>query len=251
MKLSFDKKKLVNANLTCAFPANPNAVLEYGRFISMLPKQAGGRVVNLSVPQEAPLEIPRLSVASETMEILLGLDRLAVVVKTTNQSTQLDPLQQLDSLVGVFEAFQNEHGVKFQFSGLIGNVHVEQSRTQEMSEIQAELFRVFTKTDATKRRVVNFSWQVGQLNESGTLFINVGVKTYQTRNVSVNKEMLKQGHNIINLDAFPIDEQGLEVTIDINNRPKKDRGLLRDELSVLRNAFAEELRNLDTRLFGY
>jgi len=252
MSLQFKNSSITALNLVASFPPRANALLELGPHFNSLAHHIRGKLLQTDAPPNAPPEIPRLIVAVNGIEYRMGLNRIEALIKEPPPDS---PTRHLSDIKAAFseiteriESIFKSGGILSDFVGVICTVHFPQEVSASLQDISKELFSGMTLGKTYEREVVTFGWQVGFLSKDRQHFINLNVKNYQRR--VLNVQGIPQQPIALDLSKSTLADQGVEVMVDINNRPKNTKVTPRAEFLSAFEVLDSEVSSLEKGLFG-
>lgn len=230
--------KVYNYHVVTAFDLDSSVVLTCGPALKAINNKLGGRLITVNTPDEAPPTLPRVVLKMDDAILNLSLDR--VQITTTPPPHVANDIQEsakfaeqrattiLEELLGVLPAYK--------WSGLIVDLEYPTSDESIKSSTQAvaPVFDQLMKMQRGDRDLSSFELQYG-FQEDG-FFVTYTIKGYEKRDITISAPASPVG-GVVMLDPkdFPLSECGVEVLVDVNNKPSTNsEDALGDIQSILR-----------------
>lgn len=214
------RSRIHSLNIVNVFEQDEGIVLSCGPVLKQLEKDTRGKIIQLNTPIEAPPNLPRLVLDSADFTLQISFERFQLVIKTpthivSDSSLVLDfaterTQQILSKIVDIMPGYK--------WSGVIGDIdyEIQKPGLTEVADIATTMFDRLVNIDRRERDLGSFIIHFG-LSENG-YFVNYKLSGYEKRSLQVGNTPLKQGANKIHTKDMLLDELGVTVNVDINNR---------------------------------
>ncbi len=235
------------ANVVFEFDIDPNIMLTLGGQIIEIQKKYNCKVQQINA-QKAPPDVPRIVIIFENYIINICLNRCEYIMQipshiSNNINNCIDyvsnNISQINRYIAVDDRGYNWTGVIFH------NEYPSQDKELPLLELITPLFDRMINIERNNRELSSFQLQFGFKEDD--LFCNYTIGGYETRNIEVE---IKPGNNVINVkkEEGKKIEQGVLITVDINDKPKIVHLNAIDDMNVIFSNIRSKLSKLSDTL---
>jgi hypothetical protein len=204
-----------------------------------LQRKHGGKLLQINTPDNAPPPLPRVVLSFQDCITKISFDRFSISTNPPSHvadnfeksnlyaSNRTNPI-----LSELIRAVAN-----YSWTGIIAELEFPKYEHGFKSGLDAiePIFSKLINIDRKGRKLGSFNLQFGIQEDSH--FINYTLTGYESRNFVFKPE--KMGFQAIDLQKFPIKDCGVQITLDINNRPSlKNSDPLADQTSLFQKLSA-------------
>ena len=226
------------------FKLEEDLLLSHGPILQKMKNSLNGKLIILNVPKSAPPPAPRALIQLKNCIINVALDKIDITIKPPPhvvhdyRSSGNFAHSIIESIISIFYEAQ----LQYEWSGIIATIEYPIG-PQTLTAVKA-VTRIYDKLINVPRHnldLVSFQLQFGF--SENNFYKNYSIGGYESRNVDLKDYALSPERRtvVINLEEFPIVESGLQISLDINNRPTPKKTLLED----LSDLFSEHYATFD------
>jgi hypothetical protein len=215
--------KVTSLEIIMAVAAKTDAPTRLGLFMSEYARRVGGELATNILPENAPVELPRISAISKNFVVNLGLDRLQFAVKPQREiQGSLDKVVESASLQSsaLFEQYLSEVGSPYTFCGAIMTLHFSRKGNLPQLKIAEQLHDSLLNLERNNNPLASFLLQTGYQTKDH--YLNFTLSAYETRTLKIPPN-LSPGTYQVDISNTSILESGVQVRVDLNNRPKTNK----------------------------
>lgn len=237
-------------SLFLGFDNQPNILLNYGREISQIALDIGAEIVQLPSDAQSLPNAYRLALVTDDIEIKFSHTQVEGTVKEVQEpgrdskmtGVKLKKLTQILSDMYFLDTF------KQQFVGLFSLTRSPQSLEMSPQALTEALFESLTGR-VSSRPPVSLGWQMAFQTDDTNHYINYNVKTYQTRQLLLGPNAIGMPVRF-DMETAEMVEHGIELVLDINNRPKLEKSSFSSEIHDLIDISRKEASKFSSRMIG-
>ncbi len=208
--------RISSVHVTVEFDLNQQAPLVCGSTFVSLKDELRGHLVQPSVPSTAPPDVPRMLLQTQEFNLGLGWSRIfltATVPSHIDQDwTQVSEfvLNRAEKLIPMLL----NHGLRYRWCGIVSSVDIKMGDGPiDFERAVSPISDKVINFPRQNRTLANFGFQFGV--HEGAVFKGWNVSFYESKNFVV----ANQGPTAsIDLNSMPVNESGILVQIDTNNR---------------------------------
>ena len=207
-------------------------VLTSGSALKNLNAQLGGRLIALNVPEGAPPELPRVVLKLEDTLVNVGLNRFQITMEPPGHVAT--DFNKVVDFVGrrvtpVLEELLGK-APPYLWSGAIFALQfpVTSEPTQTALQIMTPIFDRLMAIDRGSKPLSALQLQFGFQEDE--FFVTYTLRGYETRKLQIR---IQDSSPTIDLGDIPIAESGVQISLDVNNKPKQTRSSPLEELQEI------------------
>jgi|GEM_PF-5032378 len=230
-------QKIGFIQLAIGIAIDDNIILTLGSTIKELEKSGKFTIQNLSVPINAPPNVPRFVLNSKEYVINISLDRLDFYFSIPDHMAQ-HPITTIKYISKLIEEINQIFlsSIVYKWCGIVMKVNYPYKDNQDSK--LTNIFDSITSIDRNNDDVVSLTFNFGV--KKGWYFKTIGIAEYQSH-VLLGEQMKNQQ---IHLDDENLSERGIEITLDYNNKPNvKNNSFIIDIMKLL-NLTIPDINNL-------
>ena len=237
-----------------AFETDRSVLLSMGPQLQGLAAKLKGKTATISIPEQAPPEMPRLVIQVEKGLLQVGLNRFQLTVQppdhVTNSYSEAVNFAKGLCRVILDELVKSKEG-SIEWTGIVTNINYPSPKDSGISALQAAapVFRRLTTLPWEPNSLASFQLQAGQ--RVGDFFRTYTVAGYDIRKVTIAGPTRVRLAELDFQQAKP-DEVGVSIILDVNSKPSSgSRGARADyEATLSDHALAYTGLALDLNLQG-
>jgi hypothetical protein len=215
----------------------PNSEILYSSIFPQIKDRLNGKLLNLNVPTNSPPETPRLVISSNDTVLNVGLNRFDLHVSipghiANDTESCMDYLKVKSN--SLFGSLFKELKITYTWSGVVAHLDFPFGDKRPSKEIIKLIFDKLIAIDRSERELsslnIRFGFIEGKFNKLFT------ISGYESKDITVPK--LKAGQSLrLEMSKFPIAESGIQILLDINNKPNlgKNNSSLDDVKEIYKN----------------
>lgn len=226
-------------------------VMTLGPRIKTFQEEFKVRIQELNIPQGSPPNAPRIMLSREDYIVNIGLNRadlfLTIPSQINNDFNQL--LAYSYDLVEKLYTLLFEDAVEYEWVGVVTNILIPNTdiKKRKAVKILEPVFDDLININRKGRKLASFNLQYGF--EENDFYKNYTINGYESININVPPIPVNGKTQQIQLKVTDdnIDESGISINIDINNRNSKvkhgfmnDYSRVMDELKGSKTSFTDE-----------
>ena len=226
-----------------AFEKDETILLTAGREIKRLQTELESAVIQLNVPGGAPPELPRIVIQAKGFVLNICQNRFQFLLSPPDHisGSYAETREYLSEIVRPRLKSLFLCGVDYLWSGLIQTVNFPADLEQAPTAMDAvtPAIRQLVRLDWPAETLASFSLKVGRSNEG--FYHTFQVSGYATRLLEIE---VSPGQNTIEVgpDQGSLEETGIQVVVDVNNRPSSGTG---DPLGDFDGVGAEHMKTFE------
>jgi hypothetical protein len=231
--------------IVVAFDVEENIVLSCGPFLKKLQTDLGGRVFMINAPDDAPPPLARVVLKLEDCILNVGLDRFYITAippshvaqdakKSSNYARQRI-FSMISELMPAVSAYR--------WSGIIAELDFPEDPLRNKSALEAAVpvFDRVMKIDRRNRKLGSLEIRFGFRDDQ--YFVNYMVTTFERRSIKLPKPP-KRGVFAVELSEHPLTACGIEILVDVNNKPACSGGDPNKDIELILDKHMELYENL-------
>lgn len=230
------------------FERDSSILLNCGPLLKEIEKKYKGKIFTVNTPEDAPPSLPRAVLRLEDTILNIGQNRFEItmsppkhVVSEISESFQFANRRTnniLSHLAAVMPPYQ--------WSGVVTEVEYPEVPIRSKSGIEAAtpIFDALVRIDRQGRDLSALELQFGFKEED--YFIIYRIHGFESRQFAVPKGM--PGNFVVDLGNFPLERCGIEIVVDINNKPKQKKSDPIADISALYQQQITAIENLGEKL---
>ena len=217
--------RIDNYQVVMAFEIDPSVVLTCGPALKAINDKLGGRLITLNTPDDAPPSLPRIVLKMDDAILNLGLERIQITtsppphVSNDIQGSAKFAEQRTKTILEELLSVLPE----YKWTGIIVDIEYPSKDKSIISSRQAiaPVFDKLINLQRGGRDLSSFELQYGF--EDNGYFVTYTMRGYERRSISVPRAAQSSGA-VVALDPadFPLAECGVEILVDVNNKPSSD-----------------------------
>ncbi|MCB0404713.1 MAG: hypothetical protein KDD51_07985 [Bdellovibrionales bacterium] len=222
------------------FKKDDEILLSCGRALKQISARLNAKLINLNTPDAAPPEAPRALIQGKDSIASISLNRFEITVRPP-EHVQNDLPSCLDFTRLRVEPLMVEllkEVESYLWLGLIVKFQHKLAENNPAVTVVQPIFDKLINVKRGKRDLASFQMQFGFAE--GGLFKNYIVAGYEVRNIKVPPGLPIGASFQVNPKNIPIAESGLEISIDVNNRPNSGKGQFAADFKSLLEIQSEE-----------
>ena len=238
--------KVRQIQIVSVFKIDNSIILSIGPSLKQLKNKLGGQIVPINNPDNSPPPLPRIVLQLKDTLLQIGLDRFDISLKP--------PLHISEDLSESFKFAKQRAGsiisefishVSYKWSGIITTFSFPEQPLVSKSGIETvrPIFDRIININRNNRELVSFQLQFGFKDDDFN--INYNISGFEERNISISPPI--HGFLEVELNKFPVNNCGIQVILDINNKlgdninPLEDIDRLFDKQSNLFSSISTDL----------
>jgi len=205
--------------------------------------------MNINAPDAAPPELPRALVKLEDTIVQIGLNRFQLVMTPPSHvacdygaAAEFARSRSLPVLERLFES-----GQAYEWAGMIGVVEFPAAEQEGVTSLDAAspvAARMLSLPDDAPP-LASFNLQVGFRH--GDYYRNYTVSGYDKKRIEIRPNPAT-GAPTPQVAEFKSVEVGVQLTIDVNNKPIEEHGTFADEIAATMEEHARAFFSYDQEL---
>jgi len=228
--------KIVRFEIVTAFELDESIVLSCGPSLKRLQNRLGGRLLTINAPDDAPPQLPRVILKLTDTILNLALDRFQITTippshvagDITNAITFAS--QRASTITSELLTVISE----YHWLGVIMEVNFPEVPliSKSAAEAAVQVFDKLIRIDRKNRPLASFQLQFGLSDDE--YFITYMVGSYEGRKIELNLPA-KVGYFAIEPSEYPLNECGIKILLDINNKPSTKKLNPKNDLNAILN----------------
>ncbi len=210
--------------IASAFELNKQILLDSGQGILRLQKKLNGKFLQLNVPDFAPPDTPRAIIRGADTLINIAHNRIDIICSPPKHveaelSSSINfayqrAIQAIDTL--------SSETTKYEWSGMVLAIDYPSSSGEKNPLLNVTpVFDKIIGVQRAGRPLCSFQLQFGFV-ENG-LNKNYTIAGYQTREVHLPQPPPMMKRFILDLTDTPVKESGVQLVLDVNNKPTQEK----------------------------
>jgi hypothetical protein len=236
--------KIAKVQVAVSFDTDKQIVLNCAAGIKKLQKIIGGRFIQLNVPDFAPPNTPRALIKSPDTLINLASDRFDIITTPPKHvvgdvAACLEfALSRSQQVLGAIYA----ESLGYHWVGVLTTVQFPGNK--ESKSGVADVTPVYERLvgiNKNNRSLATFRLQIGYKEQD--FFRTYTISGYETLEVSIRAQSIPK-EVVVNLEEIPAIESGIQVLVDVNNRPSVKKLGVQADLDASINQMLGTLKTL-------
>lgn len=235
--------------MVVSFLENRGVILSLGKSLQEAEKALKGKLIQLQVPDYAPPDTPRVLIKATDLTLSVGYNRFDIlvvppshIISDYNSSIEYS----LNKTSQILSLFNNDFPV-YEWAGVVSTIAFpDPSKDYLLSKVISLLFDKLIRLDRNGHNLNSFQLAYGYSDDGFNRTFNIA--GFETRNVRIPK--LRGNESVeIPLGELPVVETGIQLSIDINNKPGKNKTTFLKDLKRLSeehlSTFSKFVRSAD------
>jgi hypothetical protein len=211
--------------------------ISIGSALKSIISKYGGRLQLLNVPAAAPPEAPRIIATTQNFVLNFAPVRYDVHISVPTQ-IRTDFYKVMDYASNLFARLGGDLAqlrLSYLWVGLVVNLEYPGSVAGVPGiRLSEPVFDRMISIDRGTRKLAAFQTQFGF--EEGSLNKMFTVSAYDSMRIKVNPANLPQKMIRVDQETADVVESGISVSLDVNNKPAKERGGLMHDFRIVAQA---------------
>ena len=223
--------KYTRIEIVTTFKPEENLLLILGSSIKKINEKLNGKFIQLNIPNDAPLELPRFVIQLKNIIIQFGMNRIQIIseppVHIQNSITESFKFIEETSKYIISTILEND--LTYSWTGIVTTIEQETKSSTPLIAVYP-IFKKMINLKWNVDELASFSFQIGRKIDGK--FVNYTITGYEKRDFKINtidkkKIRFEEMKNISR-------EIGIQVLLDINNKPEvKKKGPIEDLNNII------------------
>lgn len=218
-----EEMKISQIRFVTNFKLDEEILLSCGPSLQKVQKSLNGKLITLNVPKSAPPETPRAIIKSSDTLLNICLNRFDIITRPpahiikSYKSSGNFARTRMESILNILYS----ETLGYEWEGIITIIEYPENTTGLAAiKIVTPIFDKLVNVSRDDRDLASFQLQFGFAEDS--FFKNFTLNGYENRDINLKINVPIEMPRIrIDVEKYPISESGLQITIDINNKPQK------------------------------
>jgi hypothetical protein len=225
--------RIAQLQIAVIFHLDNQIVLTIGNSLKKMQEIFKGNVQVLNnLPDFAPPDAPRIIYNCPNFLINISLMRFDIVINIPMHiSSSIEKaFEYMDSFIYKINEMLIEKNVSYEWAGFVGTLEYLKSRNNQNSlGFLGPVFDKLITINRNNQNLASFNLQYGFLDEP--FYINYNINGYEKININIpNLMSLPSGASTVNPEIV---ESGIAITLDINNKPQKNKMQFKDDFKSI------------------
>lgn len=242
--------KISQIQIVVGFEFDQAILLSCGPALKSLKNKLKGQIFTISAPEEAPPSLPRAVVKLEDTIFELALDRIQTTarppahvshdIKQAIHFARQRVLSFLEVLGGAIPVYR--------WSGIITNIQFPETplQSRSASEASTPIFDRLISVNRHGKELGSFEFKFAV--KEADYFVGYLIAGYERRHISIKVSTEESTPVLLNSDEFPVIDAGIEIQIDINNKPTAALSSPANDIDKIINRQLDAVRELKSDL---
>jgi hypothetical protein len=234
---------ITDIQIVVMFKIDQSIVFTLGDSIKKFQAETNAQVQMLNTPSGARPEAPRVIIATDAYIINISLNRFDIILKVPthiNRYSEKVLTFCFQSMETIFDILIRDK-IEYMWGGVIFTIHYPFDKKQVRAlKLLEPVFDKLLKIERKGRSLATFNLQYGYQDQD--YYINYTINGYEVAMIKI--PIRKEGKDAVDvgITADMIDEAGIEIRLDINNKPVKEKTNCIDDFSMLLNKVEKTLK---------
>ncbi len=237
--------RIANIQIVASFELDQEITFTVGDGLKKLKDSLKGQLHLINVPEAAPPSTPRALFKAEDTILAVGYDRFDFNTKPPkhiNDSYESSMTFAHDKVVHLFHELING-AVKYRWTGIVTQLEFPLGDSNQSAlEVIAPIIEALIKPNVQDKDLAAFNLQLGFMQNGFNKIYSI--KGYENRKLDI---IIKGDAQVVNLsdEDYEIIESGVQITLDINNKPNPSGDPFGDMAAVIDEHFESSVKLLD------
>ena len=211
--------RLLRYEIVSCFELDETVIFSCGPILKRMQQNFGGNLIPISTPENAPPPLPRIVLQSKAFILKLALDRVSITVTPPAHVTDNIEKSSKYASQRVASVYKELFSVilNYEWTGIVAHLEFPNNLSECRSAVEAAtpIFDKLINIDRHGKELSTFQFQFGFREDN--LYVNYTIGGYENRSIKVDN-VEKGKFKKIDIKDHPIDECGIQLMLDINNR---------------------------------
>ena len=218
------RMRVANIQVVAGFERDDEILLSAGKYLQKLSRELGVSMPKMSVPGSAPPEAPRAIIPGSTTLIQVGLNRAELFAPPP------------DHIAGNFESaadfglqaanrflLELMTVVRYAWVGAVSTINFPAKAIETLMKAATPVSDRLVNVPRKDRELSHLNLQIGFKEDP--FHVTYSISGYEIRTGTISRPATRS----IDVSTVPVTETGIEIRLDINNKPQEaKRGLKTD-----------------------
>nr|AGS51653.1 hypothetical protein [uncultured bacterium contig00026] len=221
---------LLNIQVALIFELDEQIIFTLGERLKEAQKKYIANLQLLNVPNGVPPEAPRLLFMASNFNLNISLNRVDIFITPPDQiKTNINAC--LNYALTTINSLYNlllKNVVKYNWCGIILNLNYPE-KIQPSIKAMVKIAPYILKTDSKGREMASLNLQIGF--KEPPYFKNITIFGYDQYQLAIPTPNVQNPNQ--DIQNTPIEESGITILLDINNKPQSDKNSFENDFSNL------------------
>lgn len=218
--------------IVTAFQVEPQILLSCGQNLQNIQKLLSGNLMTLNVSEDAPPDAPRALINSKDTLINIGLDRFEILIKpplhiSGKYETCLEfAHSRMESILNILF---HKLSIKYKWAGCVMHIHYPVDKSIKRAiQIVTPVYDKLVNFPREEKELASFDLRFG-FNDNN-FFKTYSITGYEKRDIKLEVPAELSSVLYIETNEFPVIESGIQFSVDINNKIRRENKSPIDDL---------------------
>ena len=227
--------KFSRIEIVTTFKPKDDLMLLLGPSIKKVNDNLKGKFLQLTIPNDAPFELPRYAIQLKNMLIHIGLNRIQIISEPPPhiQNSIEESFKFIQETSKYIVSTILKGNLEYLWTGIITTIKKELKAEKPIKAVYP-IFKKMINLDWKDEELASFNFQIGRKIKD--IFVNYTISGFEKRRLlldNLNKNKLSI-ENLKNVNSTI----GIQILLDINNKPQtKKADPLKDLDNIIKQQF--------------